>query len=690
MRQAQLRAVLGFLHRVAHSESGPGDAQLLDRWRQQRDPAAFEVLVWRHGAMVWNVCRRVLGREQDVEDAFQATFLTFLRKADTIGQGRFLGSWLYKVAYRTALAARTTSVRHTVYEPLDADFPEAATLTEDGWHKLAPVLDEEISRLPEKYRRPFVLCYVEGKTTDEVAEDLGCPRGTVGSRLAWARERLRSRLTRRGVALSATGLATLLAEKTAVASVPAPLVANIVKAATLSEASVISARAVVLSEGVLRALFLTKLKVMALALLVVATLGSGVGVLAHQALAQKTERMQTADRNQPAGQVPPNRDIPDRPDEEDVAVAQEDRIPAAPGKDGTSDPRPIAGTVVRVDTTGKGLGLKIPSKVAGQTSLKDIRITDQTQLLFSNVGPNEARLMEGYAAQVWLEKGTNVAVRVHLNGHQNPKKLPQMEGQVVAVAADGKGITLEKRAKAEPVERIAIKFTDWTRVSFTNVARDGARMTVGSEVRVWLEKESANIAKSVTFFGTAEGKPAGGKDPKADLSGRIVGVSGDGQVLTVEMSPTKDAEPTRTAIRLTDATRESYHTVAAERAEPLAGYRVQVWLADGSQDTAARVRFFGNDPRQSVDARILAMLGERLTLAMSPAVKGGEPTQREITITPKTQLVFFNVGAGGASLTEGYHVRGWLVLGLEGIADELILSRSEKTDDREPGDKKLH
>src|SRR6266404_590219 len=119
MRQGQLRAVLGYLHRVADPNGGgPDDAQLLERWRNQRDPLAFEVLVWRHGAMVWNVCRRILGREPDVEDAFQATFLTFLRKADTIGQGQFLGSWLYKVAYRIALAARAKSARHT--EALDA------------------------------------------------------------------------------------------------------------------------------------------------------------------------------------------------------------------------------------------------------------------------------------------------------------------------------------------------------------------------------------------------------------------------------------------------------------------------------------------------------------------------------------------------------------------------------------------
>src|SRR5437016_6081481 len=119
MRQEQLRAVLGYLHRAANPDSdGPGDEQLLERWRTHRDSAAFEVLVWRHGGLVWNTCRALLGREQDVEDAFQATFLTFLRKADTIGQGRYLGSWLYKVAYRIALAARAESVRNP--EALDA------------------------------------------------------------------------------------------------------------------------------------------------------------------------------------------------------------------------------------------------------------------------------------------------------------------------------------------------------------------------------------------------------------------------------------------------------------------------------------------------------------------------------------------------------------------------------------------
>src|SRR5262245_52481388 len=126
MRQGQLRAVLGYLHRVANPGGGPSDGQILERWCNQRDHAAFEVLVWRHGAMGWNVCRRLLSREQDVEDAFQATFLTFLRKAETISRGQFLGSWLYKVAYRTALAARAAFARHRAQEELAADVQAAA------------------------------------------------------------------------------------------------------------------------------------------------------------------------------------------------------------------------------------------------------------------------------------------------------------------------------------------------------------------------------------------------------------------------------------------------------------------------------------------------------------------------------------------------------------------------------------
>jgi RNA polymerase sigma factor (sigma-70 family) len=695
MRQGQLRAVLGYLNQIANPDGGcPDDAQLLDRWRKQRDPAALEVLVWRHGAMIWNVCRRILGRQQDAEDAFQATFLTFLRKANTIGQGRFLGSWLYKVAYRTALAARAASAKYTAFEKLKADFPQAAASEEDAWSELAPVLDEEVHRLPEKYRLPFVLCYLEGKTTDEAAEDLGCPRGTVGTRLAWARERLRSRLTQRGLALSVAGLATLLAEKAATASVPTPLVWSTVKAATFSTAGkalaagVISARAAALSQGVVHAMFMTNLQTSALVLIVVGILGSGAGLLAHHALADRTERTQTAEVKQPvvraAAGTPPNWDARNQAEEEYPVFAEVNSAPAAPDQGGKEiDPRQLVGTVVQVDRDGKRLGLVVPSKVEGEASRKEIEITNRTQLVFSNVGPNEANLTAGYRATVWLEKdGNNVAARMHLSGQRITKNDPPLACPVVAVAADGKGITLGKPGKGGPGQNIAIRFTDNSRVFFSNVPRDGARMRAGYEGRVWLEGGSQDTAKSVTFFGTADAVPAKG-EKSADWSGKVSGLAGNGKILVVEQLPIKGAVPATFEIKLTDATRESYHGVAADEAKPVVGYLVQIWLAEGSRDTAAQVRFFRNDPRKRVDARILAVStdGGRVTVASASNAQG-EPAPREIMITGRTRMVFSNVRPGGAQLTQGYDIRGWLVEGSEDIAEELMVSRSDKTDDK--------
>src|SRR5262249_45697356 len=154
-------------------------------------------------------------------------------------------------------------------------------------------------------------------------------------------------------------------------------------------------------------------------------------------------------------------------------------------------------------------------------------------------------------------------------------------------------------------------------------------------------------------------------EQKVDCTGRIVGLSGGGKILTVEMFPPKSKEPTLAQIRLTKATRESYHGVAADGARPAVGYLVQVWLAEGSQDTAARVRFTRNDERKSLDGKIVAVSadGGRFTLEMPSGGKDGEATRREITVTASSRLVFFKVGPGRAKLTEGYHVRGWLVPG---------------------------
>ncbi len=207
----------------------PADAQLLERFVAGRDEAAFEVLVWRHGPMVLGVCGRVLGHEQDAEDVFQATFLTLARQAGSIARGESLGGWLYRTACRAALRARARrpsarSLAVDVAAPFDPD--------ETARAELRPLLDEEINRLPAKYRTPIVLCYLEGLTLEEAARQLGCPRGTVSSRLAAARDRLRGRLARRGLGATA-GFAALLSGQVGGAAPAAALVRSTVRAALL-------------------------------------------------------------------------------------------------------------------------------------------------------------------------------------------------------------------------------------------------------------------------------------------------------------------------------------------------------------------------------------------------------------------------------------------------------------------------
>jgi RNA polymerase sigma factor (sigma-70 family) len=210
---------------------------------------------------VLGVCRRLLDRAEDVEDAFQATFLMLVRKAGSIRRGDSVASWLYKVAYRVALRARADRPSAS---RADLDTVTAPDDDEVLWRDLRPVLDEEVRALPEKYRTAFVLCALEGRTNQEAADALGCPLGTVLSRLSWARQRLRDRLSRRGVAVTAVVLMATLARQAA-AAVPPELTASALKASleyagTAVVSGAVSAKAALLAEGVLKSMLVTKLK----------------------------------------------------------------------------------------------------------------------------------------------------------------------------------------------------------------------------------------------------------------------------------------------------------------------------------------------------------------------------------------------------------------------------------------------
>jgi RNA polymerase sigma factor (sigma-70 family) len=171
---------------------------------------------------VLGVCRRVLRHEQDAEDAFQATFCVLARKASGLRRGSAVGAWLYAVAWRIARKAKASRVRRRMRESELPDVPAPDKPPESVWRELWPILDEEVNRLPERYRRAFVLCQLEGKTSQAAAAEMRCAPKTVSSRLTRARQRLRARLMRRGVALSA-GMLAALSRQTVTAAVPAEL-----------------------------------------------------------------------------------------------------------------------------------------------------------------------------------------------------------------------------------------------------------------------------------------------------------------------------------------------------------------------------------------------------------------------------------------------------------------------------------
>lgn len=264
------------------------DPELLDCFAAQQDEAAFAVLMRRHGPMVLAVCRRVLGNANDAEDAFQATFLILIRKAGSLSRPERLGNWLYGVAYRTALDARAHRSRRQARERQVAEMPASETAPDTVWQDVRPILDDELNRLPEKYRAPLVYCYLEGKTKEETARHLGWPEGTVSGRLARAKDLVRERLSRRGVTLTPAAFGVLLAANAAPAAVPAPLLDTTLRVGLLfaagqaASAGALAEPVAALTERVLRTMSLLKLKTAATVLLVLGLLATGAGVLAYQ------------------------------------------------------------------------------------------------------------------------------------------------------------------------------------------------------------------------------------------------------------------------------------------------------------------------------------------------------------------------------------------------------------------------
>ncbi|MGE3809345.1 MAG: sigma-70 family RNA polymerase sigma factor [Gemmataceae bacterium] len=261
MARRQVGHFMGFLRRAV----GPADAARSDRELLAAfaagDHAAFQELLERHGPMVLALCRRLLSDEHAAEDAFQATFLVLARKAGSPGWHESIGCWLHEVATRTALQARSQASRRRAQElkvdPMTLSEPTA----ELAQRELQAVVDDELRHLPHRYRAPLVLCYLEGKTNEQAARELGWPTGSMSRRLDKGRELLRARLQRRGLALSSAALATLLPAQSASAALAPTLNQSTMNTIALdAEHGRVPASISILAEGVQRAMYLNRLK----------------------------------------------------------------------------------------------------------------------------------------------------------------------------------------------------------------------------------------------------------------------------------------------------------------------------------------------------------------------------------------------------------------------------------------------
>lgn len=322
MATSQVSEVIQHLRRAVEGQGKADrtDGQLLEEFIGHRDEMALATLIQRHGPMVWGVCQRILPHHHDAEDAFQATFLVLVRKASSIVPRGMVANWLYGVAHQTALKLRATIARRTVRERQVTIMPEPATADQEAWRVLKPVLDEELSRLPDRYRAVIVLCDLEGKTRKDAARQIGCPEGTVAGWLARARILLARRLARHGLAISSGSLAELIEQQAASAVVPKQIITATIQAVTRVAAGqpaligATSAKINAVTEGVMKTMFRNELKSVAIVVMIASAFAAGTTGLIHRALA--------ASPGETASAKPPEHENKGSPATEDDKKAQ--------------------------------------------------------------------------------------------------------------------------------------------------------------------------------------------------------------------------------------------------------------------------------------------------------------------------------------------------------------------------------
>ncbi len=553
------------------------------------------------------------------------------------------------------------------------EMPEPQAPPKDIWSDLQPLLDQELSRLPDKYRVPIVLCDLEGKGHKEAARQLGWPQGTVSGRLARGRVLLARRLGRHGLVLAGSSVAGVLSGGAASASVPASLMSSTVQAASLLTAGqaatsgLISAKVAALTEGVLRTMFVTQLKITGVLVLALTMLGTGMGVVCHRTLAVLPAQAQAANSFQ-AEEGRQERGRRENPAPADRGREREVRKPPA-----------FQGRITAISEDGKMLSLEGGSR--GEEPKKmEIKLTAKTKVGFDGVLKElGVKLRVGDFVAVWLQEGSTDTAAV-----VEARRGPDLSSKIKAVSADGKVLTLTAPSKIrgeEPIN-IEIKLTDQTKVDQGRRTRGPAdagedkMLKVGYVASVWLKEGSKDTAAALQV-----------SPPRPDVAGEITAISKDGKTLTLQ-SPARGGGFTNAEIKLTDATKIKVDGAAKGEDKKLkVGCGATIWLQEGSRDTAATVQaipavqLLMQRRGPDVAGSIAAISADFKVLTLESRTRGEEQTTKtDIKIADKTQIVFAEpVKEEDKKLTVGYTARVWLQ---EGSKDTAAVVQAAKPGER--------
>jgi C-terminal peptidase prc len=409
MSSAQAASVLRQIRKLVDGNNRLGDAELLERFTSRREEAAFDALLRRHGPLVLAVCRRVLCHPQDVEDAFQATFLVLVRRAASIRKSESVSAWLYGVAYRIAIKARTQAARRRQREVRAGVRQTASRLDEVTGRELYAVVDEELNRLPAECQAALILCYLEGKTRDEAARQLGWSLGTLKRRLERGRRRLHDRLTQRGMAPSFALFAATFSQKVDPTAVSGTLAAATVQKALefglgATKAAPLAGSAEVLANLALKGIYMSKIKTALLFVIVCASVATGPGLLVRQGLVAQAADTQARDNSR----APAPGALPDQNEEKRAKDGVGPKV--AP-----YDARPLARRVWAILTTVEKNDIEPRPRALilsdGATSfLKTAKVTPPANLPARVAALSSEEQLAAFLTGIWPKPGAGPAV----------------------------------------------------------------------------------------------------------------------------------------------------------------------------------------------------------------------------------------------------------------------------------------